>query len=82
MADLTLLQHYGPTPGDAPGLDAYFADAAHNKVHSVQPDGSLQTRPADAIGGYESGKTDGQLWSVNPGQGTIYTLVLADLRGL
>ena len=42
-----------------PQPDGTFAVAVTHGVLSVQPDGSLQTRPADQVGPWEKGTRDG-----------------------
>ncbi len=76
-----VVHHYGKKDLGH-GKSARYADAAHSLIWSVQPDGSLQTRPADAIQGWETGKDDGQTWTVKTDGGKLYSFVSVDVSGL
>lgn len=49
----------------ANGDGSFAVKIAGNSVLSIQPDGSLQTRPSDKIGPWESGRDQQNKWVVS-----------------
>ena len=82
MSDIqSIMHHYGKCPVPDAGLTAYYANAIRTLVWSAQPDGSLGTRPTDAIGPYEKFKENGQVATANSA-GTLNDYLAIDVSGL
>ncbi len=59
----------------------YAVEVQPGQVLSIQADGSLQTRPDNAIGPWESGRLDGDKWRViDGGYPTGEYVLLVDLN--
>lgn len=51
-------------------------------IVSIQPDGSIQNRPAGADGGYERCKVSGNAATFKPAEGKFYTFAFVVVDGL